>query len=148
MKNKMQLLLVACLALIAVPAFAQTPVASPATSAASPAKKLADDDVVVKPKHAQFYTLTGPGTLHIAIYGRKHADKGFWVLAKSGQKEAVELQVTTNIKGRGMVEGEKARSFTRDITVPVGPYVVAIVNSENLVEAITVHVRLVMDPAT
>jgi len=86
---------------------------------------LLDDDWTIKPGASQEYTvtLTAPGTFQIEIRGVKHADKGFKVeLSQQGT--------------------EIARTFRRTVNWSAGSHYLRIKNTENLLNRVTVHVRL------
>src|SRR6266702_747029 len=89
------------------------------------AQPLLDDDWTIKPGAGQKYTVTlsTPKTIRREIYGVTHADKGF--------------------RGELSDEGnEVTRSFRRTLHWAAGAHVLEVKNTENVMNRVTVHVRL------
>ncbi len=92
------------------------------------AQPLLDDDWTIKPSSSQRYTITlaAPATVQIDIVGIKHAAKGF----------------TVDMSDEG---SEITRSYRRTVRWAAGAHIIEVKNTENLLNRITVHVRVASD---
>lgn len=102
------------------------------------AKAIVDESVVVKPGEAVLWSLP-VGKFHLVVNGTKHADKGFVVLAKPGDR--LEVSAASRSKNAVRTKAEK-----QDITVTSQPFTLAVANTENVLERMTVYVKVTADP--
>jgi hypothetical protein len=100
--------------------------------------KVLNDETVVIP-HGEPVVWSLPiGNLHVSVSGVKHADKGFEVVLRPGDR----LEVANLAKRKTVVP---VKQFSGDVEVKTTPFSLAIANTENLVERVSVHVHITQE---
>ncbi len=109
---------------------------------------VADEEVTVA-AHAwrgPGFTLPSPRAVRIVADGKKHTEKGFRLYVMAPE-ELANLEKRKPFRDVPSFEGLKVHSFDKTETLPAGSWCVVVHNSENLLQTMVVHLRVVVDPA-
>jgi hypothetical protein len=91
------------------------------------------------------FNLPSAHPIQVSADGLKHADKGFTVYVM----EADQLDKFRNgdtFQHIPSLQGLKVRSYRETATLPAGSWIVVVRNSENILNTMVVHLRVVVDP--
>ncbi len=91
------------------------------------------------------FTLPSPRSVQIVADGKKHTDKGFRVYVMAPD-ELANFEKRKPFKDVPSFEGLKVHSLDKTDTLPAGSWCVVVHNSENLLQAMVVHLRVVVGP--
>jgi hypothetical protein len=109
---------------------------------------VADENVTVA-AHAwrgPGFTLPSPRSVHIAVDGKDHSEKGFRLYVMTAE-ELTKFEKHQTFKDVPSFEGLKVHSLDKTDTLPAGSWCVVVYNSENTARAMVVHVRIVVAAA-
>jgi hypothetical protein len=109
---------------------------------------IADEEIAVSASGAQMrgFTLPDDRPVQVIAEGVRHADKGFMVFLMSSS-ETDKFAKGEEFRHLASFEGLKVRSFEHSETVAAGSWTVVVQNSENLMNTMVVHLRIVVDPS-
>jgi hypothetical protein len=91
------------------------------------------------------FTLPSPRTVQIVADGKKHTDKGFRVYVMAPD-ELTNFEKRKPFKDIPAFEGLKVHALDKTDTLPAGSWCVVVHNSENILQAMVVHLRVVVGP--
>jgi hypothetical protein len=91
------------------------------------------------------FSLSSARPVQVFVDGRKHTDKGFslYVMELSELRNFSRKATFRHILA---LQGLKIRSFSKIATLPAGEWAVVVFNSENIINTLIVHLRVVVDP--
>lgn len=98
---------------------------------------LVEETVVLAKRDVKAWALP-KGNAHVSVSGVKNADKGFSLVVEAGDR----MEVSGLAKGR---KNGAIKAFSQDVAVSAEPFTLAIANTENLMERVSVHVRVTTD---
>ncbi len=93
------------------------------------------------------FTLPSPRPIQVATEGKKHTDKGFSLYVMNSS-ELQHFKQKTTFRHIPALQGLKVRSFSNTATLPAGEWAVVVANSENIINTMVVHLRVVADPSS
>lgn len=83
--------------------------------------------------------------IQVSADGKTHADKGFTVYVMSAD-ELDHFRSRATFHHISEFQGLKVRSFSHTATIPTGAWTVVVQNSENIINTMVVHLRVVSNP--
>ncbi len=119
-----------------------------ATSALAAPQPLCNDEWSIKPgaSEAQLFTLNTEADVLVHIRRVKHADKGFTVHVVPGKLYEEWKAGHATKKALNDASSEKATSYRHTTKLAPGRWAIVVVNSENMLERMIVHARIVVNP--
>ena len=106
-----------------------------------------DEELVVDVGRIQsrMFTVPSTGPVKVTVKGKQDSEKGFdvWVLSTS---DLALLRSGEPFMTLSSFSSKKTRSLTNTDTISSGEWHVAIGNSQNLFDSITVSVQVILDP--
>jgi hypothetical protein len=108
---------------------------------------LVDEEVAVSADGWQDRSISLASEREIAVVaeGRKHTDKGFNVYV-IGDESFPAFQAKKEFRHVSAFQGLKTRSFGHTGRLPAGRWHVVVVNSENIMNTMVVHLKVTADP--
>jgi hypothetical protein len=119
---------------------------------APPAPQVVTDKDLTVPAHAWHapgFVLPSPRTVHVAVEGKKHAEKGFrlYVMTAEDLLGFEKKKPFHDAPSFEALPGEtRSHAIDRSDTLPPGSWTVVVYNSENARMPMVVHLRVVVDP--
>jgi hypothetical protein len=106
-----------------------------------------DEDLVVPASGAQMrgFTLPSGRPVGLTVDGRQDTAKGFNVFVMT-EAEWQNFRAKERFSYHSGLSAPNTRAFRQTSTLPPGNWCVVVQNSENLINGMTVHVKLVVDP--
>lgn len=126
-----------------------TPAPPASLLAAAKPQLVLDEELAVGARgwQSRGFTLSSPAPIQVVAQGVKHADKGFTVYVMASS-ELEHLKQHVEFQHISAFYGPKVRSLTRTATLGAGAWTVVVMNSENLLNTMVVHLRVVADPGS
>ena len=123
------------------------PAKAPADAPSDPTD-LTDADWIVKAGSNKTFSFTLPkaAPVHISVAGVKNADKGFTILVASQDDVNACVVTPSGCKGIPGFGGMGVKSLDHTDTIPAGSWAFILINSENMMNALTAHVHIVVNP--
>jgi hypothetical protein len=108
---------------------------------------LADEEIAISAGGWQDRSFSLPTERRIEVIteGRKHADKGFSVYVIE-DVDFPAFQAKKEFRQVSAFEGLKVRSFGHTGTLPAGSWHFVVMNSENILNTMVVHLKITADP--
>jgi hypothetical protein len=106
------------------------------------------DEQVAIPAHSwqtRIFTLPDPRNVQLTAEGLTNVDKGFMLYVLPAN-ECASFRPGAPMHVLPGFEGMKVRQFTNTGAMPQGQFCVLIENSENIINGMVVHMKLVTDP--
>lgn len=94
---------------------------------------------------ARTFTLPSARPIQLAVEGKSHVGKGFTVYVMD-VTEIDNLRQKKTFMHVPALQGLKTLSFSKTATLAAGNWAVVVVNSENILNTMVVHLRVVSDP--
>lgn len=119
---------------------------SPNLSLRSP-QIVTDEDLVVSAGGSQMrgFTLPSPRPVKVAVEGKQDTAKGFNVHVMT-QSEWEKFKAGEAFRHIPALSTPKTRTFSHTANLPAGAWCVVVHNSENILNGMTVHVKVIVDP--
>jgi hypothetical protein len=91
------------------------------------------------------FTLPSSRSVHLIVEGKQHTDKGFRVYVMAPE-EVARFEKRKPFKDVPAFEGLKVHTFDKTGTLPAGSWCVVVHNSENVLQPMVAHLRVVVNP--
>lgn len=129
--------------------YAPSPPRMPLRQVVAKPQVIVDEELAVSAGgwQSRGFTLPSPRPVQVTTEGKKHTDKGFSLYVMNSS-ELDNFKQKTTFKHIPAFQGLKVRSSSNTATLSAGEWIVVVANSENIINTMVVHLRVVADPSS